>query len=100
MKIKFSIQSPAVKTTVIMVKTTAQPSNLSSKKASVFSNVAGFRRHSHIMMIFQPSFLSDLAVLSSLALLVVILFSRQLVLVFGNYIIFTAGMTMSETTMY
>jgi len=52
------------------------------------------------MMIFQPSFLSDLAVLSSLALLVVILFGRQLVLVFGNYIIFTAGMTMSETTMY
>ncbi len=55
-----------------------------SSAASVDSRREGFNLHSHMVMIFHPSFFNALTALASLALLVLILFSHHSVLVLGT----------------
>jgi hypothetical protein len=55
-----------------------------NKEKSVFSAFADFKLHSQTVIIFQPSFLNAFTAFISLALLVFILFSHQVVLVFGT----------------
>src|ERR1035437_4505425 len=51
---------------------------------NVFSPLTPFKLHSHKLIIFQPSFFKALAAFASLAMLPLILFNHQSVLVFST----------------
>jgi len=99
-KIRFSIQSPAMKTTGTRGKTTAHPSNFFSNEASVFSDLPGLRSHSQMVIILQPSFLRDLNSFCVIDFISGYFIQPPIGSCFRNHIIFTTGMAMPETTMY
>ena len=60
---------------------------------NVFFHLAGFKAHSHTLMIFHPSFFNAFKDLASLAMLVLILLSHHSVLVLGTTKVFAVVVT-------